>query len=210
MTRSYISKLPKHEQQELLHDLNYLNLSEIKSFCKLHAIPYRIAIETDDGSRKPTSEDDRKGVILARVRHFLQTGIVLAETCFPASVVSFEALPAKLTENDRLFYGQYDKTNRAMTALLKSLTCGKFRNGAIARILAREFWSRGEAPTFKEYAAAWTRASQQHIRPNPEWAFLSDRASKGTTPNWKKLRAQKVSKVLKVLNRLTSSPSVPD
>jgi hypothetical protein len=204
MTRSYISKLPKREQQQLLHDLNYLNLSEIKSFCKLHAIPYRITIETADGSRKPTSEDDRKGVILARVRHFLQTGIVPDETRFPARVVSFAPLPAKLTENDRLFYGQYDKTSRGMTALLKSLTAGKFRNGAIARILAREFWSKGEAPTFKEYAAAWTRASQQHTKPNPEWAFLSDRASKRTTPNWKKLRAQKASTVLKILNQLTS------
>jgi hypothetical protein len=52
MPRSYISKLPMREQQELLDALNYLNLSEIKSFCRHHSIPYKIAIKTDEGSRK--------------------------------------------------------------------------------------------------------------------------------------------------------------
>jgi hypothetical protein len=104
MSRSYISKLPKREQQQLLDDLNYLNLSEIKSFCKRHAIPFRIIIETDDRRPGKTSEYDRKGLILTRVRHFLQTGVVLKETCFPSAVVSSAPLPATLTENNRLFY----------------------------------------------------------------------------------------------------------
>jgi hypothetical protein len=207
MSRSYISKLPKREQQQLLDDLNYLNLSEIKSFCKRHSIPYRIAIETPDGHRKPTNEDDRKGVILNRVRHFLQTGGVINETCFPSAVVSSAPLPARLTENDRLFYGQYDKANRAMIALLKSLTAGKFKNGAISRILAREFWTKGKAPTLKEYADAWLCASQAHTKPNPEWAFLSDRAAQGSIPNWKNLRTQKASRTLKILSQLTRAPA---
>jgi hypothetical protein len=29
------------EQRELLDDLNYLNLQEIRSFCDRHSIPYR-------------------------------------------------------------------------------------------------------------------------------------------------------------------------
>jgi hypothetical protein len=204
MPRFHLSRLPKGEQQELLSDLNYLNLSEIKSLCKRHSIPYRIAIETDDGRKKPAREDDRKGVILARLRHFLRTGFVRGQTCFPARVVCSDPLPVRLTEDDRLFYGQYDKTNRAMTALLKRLTGGRFRHGAIARMLARKFWSEGEAPTFGEFAAAWVRASARHTRPNPEWAFLSDKASMGAMRSWKKIRAQKASKVLKVLNRLSS------
>jgi hypothetical protein len=91
-----------------------------------------------------------------------------------------------------------------MITLLKSLTDGQFENGAIARILAREFWSSGKAPTFREYASAWIQASREHLRPNPEWAFLSDRASKMAVPDWKKLRAQKASKVIRVLNQITS------
>jgi hypothetical protein len=204
MALSFISKLPKSEQQELLDDLNYLNISEIKSFCKRHAIPYRIAIETEDGGRRMTGDDDRKGVMLNRIRHFLQTGVILEETCFREPVVCFDKLSDNITADDRLFYGQYDKTNRTMVALLKGLTNGQFRNGAIARILARDFWSNGKAPTFREYASAWVDASREHLRPNPEWAFLSDRASKVVVADWKKLRRHKSSKVLKVLGQISS------
>jgi hypothetical protein len=203
MALSFIAQLSKGEQRELLDDLNYLNLSEIKSFCRRHSIPYRIAIEAGNGVQKVTKDDDRKGVILNRIRHFLQTGVILEETRFRASVVCFDPLSGDITASTRLFYGQYDKTNRAMIALLKSLTDGKFEHGAIARILARDFWSSGKAPTFREYASAWIHVSREHLRPNPEWAFLSDRASKGAVPDWKILRREKASRLLTVLNQIT-------
>ena len=199
MAKSLISHLPKEKQRELLDDLNYLNTGEIKSFCKRHSIPYVIAIETKDGHRKTTRDDDRKGVMLNRMRHFLRTGVVLKETCFSSGVVSLDPPPQNLTSANRLFYGQYDKANPAMAALLKDLTGGHFRDGAIARILAREYWTRGEAPTFREFAAAWLQARKEHAGPNPEWAFLSDRARKAPISDWKKLRAAKASQLLKLL-----------
>jgi len=201
---SLISGLTKNEQQELMEDLNYLNLAEIKRFCEKHSIPYKIVVRRENGKRRETSDNDRKGVILKRVRHFLQTGLVLPETCLPSSVVCFDPLPTNLRASDRLFYGQYDKTNRAMITLLKNLTDGKFRNGAIARIVARNFWTKGEAPTFQQYASAWLQATLEHTRPNPEWAFLSDRANKTAGPDWKSLRAVKARKVLRILNGISS------
>jgi hypothetical protein len=203
MPASPISKLPEDEQQELLDDLNYLNTAEVKLFCKQHSIPCKIAIETNSGCTRKTNEDDRKGVILKRIRHFLKTGVVLRETCFRAAVVCFDEPPVELAPNDRVFYGQYDKTNHTMITLLKSLTKGKFRDGAIARILAREFWSRGKAPTFKEYASSWEQAARDRGRPNAEWAFLSDRARGTAGPDWKKLRAKKAAKVMKTLKQIT-------
>ena len=190
--------------RQLLDDLNYLNTAEIKSFCKRHSIPYTIAIETPGGSRRKTKDDDRKGVILNRIRHFLQTGVILEETCFRAAVICFDPPPKKVTANDRLFYGQYDKTSPGMIVLLKELTGGRFQNGAIARIVARSFWSSGKAPTYSEYASAWLKAKRDHTGPNPEWDFLSDRASKAAGPDWKKLRAAKASKVISALRRITS------
>jgi hypothetical protein len=86
--------------------------------------------------------------------------------------------------------------------LLSKLTNGQFKSGAIARILAREFWSKGVAPTYQEYAAAWMTASEHHKRPNPEWALLSDRADRKDTANWKRLREGKAKRVLKILNHL--------
>ncbi|HME08929.1 MAG TPA: hypothetical protein VKG25_17855 [Bryobacteraceae bacterium] len=202
MPRPPISNLPKAQRQSLLDDLNYLNMAEIKSFCKRHSIPHAIAMKTKDGRTRRTGEDDRKGVILERIRHFLQTGVVLEQTRFPSSVVCFEPLPENLAAGDSLFYGQYDQTNRSMIALLKDLTDGKFKNGAIARILARDFWASGRAPTFREYAAAWLRAAAEHTRPNPEWAFLSDRAARTAPLNWKQLRADKAAKVIETLNEI--------
>ena len=191
------------EQQELLEDLNYLNVDELKTFCKKHSIPFTIWIETEDHSRRNTQNEDRKGVILNRIRHYLKTGKVPAATCFPVSVVCFDEPPKNIESTDRLFYGQYAKKKTAMTDLLKRLTAGKFEHGAIARILAREFWSKGIAPTYEEFAEAWLLAKMEHKRPNPEWAFLSDRTAGKDTANWKELRKKKARKVLEMLRQLT-------
>ena len=156
-----------------------------------------------DGRRRRTAEGDRKGVILDRVWHFVQTGTIPEETRFRAAVVCFSPLPKLVTANDRLFYGQYEKTNATMMALLRGLTQGRFQDGALARIVARSFWSRGQAPTFAEYAEAWLHASDEHTSPRPEWAYLSDRSTTGLVQDWKKLRAQKASRVLEVLDRIS-------
>ena len=199
---SRISKLTIPQQTQLLLDLNYLNLQELKTFCKQHSIPYSIWIDTADGHRK-TSEDDRKGVILDRVRTFLKTGRVRGPTLFPMEVISStKAESRRLTKSDQLFYGTYRKDNVQLMTLLKKLTGGKFKNGAIARILAREFWSKGEAPTIEEFAGAWEEANRHHKHPNPEWAYLSDRADQKRTVDWKRMRAAKAQEVLQLLGEI--------
>jgi hypothetical protein len=202
--QSLISGLSKPEQRKLLEDLNYLNMGEIKAFCNKHFIPYSIWIETEDGGRRKTQDHDRKGVILDRIRHYLRTGKVAEATCFPVNVVCFDDLPKRFKSTDRLFYGQYDKKSSAMVGFLEELTGGQFKNGAVARILAREFWSKGIAPTFHEYALAWLKARENHRRSNPEWAFLSDRAQRKDTSNWKRSRTIKITYVLNILNELES------
>jgi len=202
----FFSKLSKRKQQELLRDLNYLNTAEIKSFCKRHSIPYTIAYETKDGTRRKTRDDDRKGVMLRRVRHFLRTGAVLKETYFRSTVVCFDALPQTLAASDRLYYGQYDNSSRTLMAVLRDLTDGAFEDGAIARILARTFWSKGHAPTFQEFADAWLQARNEHKRPNPEWAFLADLAEKKAGADWKKMRAKKAKQVLQTLEQILPKP----
>jgi hypothetical protein len=72
-------------------------------------------------------------------------------------------------------------------------------------MLAREFWANGKAPTFAEYAAAWMQSLAGHTVPNPEWAFLSDRANYSDVQDWKKLRAEKASKALRILNQLVQA-----
>lgn len=199
---SLISSLSNSQQRQLFEDLNYLNMAEIKAICKRYSIPCEIWVETGKDTRRKTSDEDRKGVVLKRIRHYLRTGNVLSPTCFPASVVRFAALPDNLDANDRLYYGQYDRKSVAMVELLKNLTEGRFKDGAIARILAREFWAKGEAPTYKQYAFAWLKATEDHKKPNPEWAFLSDRAKGKATASWKRLRSAKAKQVMSVIGRL--------
>jgi hypothetical protein len=110
-----------------------------------------------------------------------------------------------MTSSDRLFCGWYDKSNRSLIAALRKLTGGRFRPGAIARMLAIEFWTRGEAPTLSTFASAWLAATARHPRPNPEWAFLSDRSAKGAVPEWKALRRRKASSVLTTLDRICAA-----
>lgn len=193
------------DQQGLLDELNYLNTDEIRSFCDKNCIPYRIWICTSDGERRRTTGIDRKGIILDRIRRYLNTGIVPLPTCFPASVVSFEIATGDFKATDRMLYGQYDKKNVAMMTLLKRLTAGKFKDGAIARILANEFWRKGTAPTFQEYAARWLQAQAGHSQPNPEWAFLADLSAGRDTSDWKQQRVKKARRVLKVLESLEST-----
>src|ERR1700752_3252783 len=107
MRSSPITRLPERERQRLLDDINYLNTAEIKAFCKSHGVPYRILVETSEGPRD-AGEDDRKGIVLRRGRHFLRTEEDFSETCFPPSVVSAKPLRPTLTPDDRLHYGQYD------------------------------------------------------------------------------------------------------
>lgn len=130
-----IAALSPQEQLTLWEDVNYLNMCEIKAFCEKHSIPYSIWIGTPEGGRRKTKDDDRKGVILNRILQYLTNDKILDATFFPVSVVCFDGLPKKLKPSDRLHYGQYDKENIAIHELLEKLTDGRFRNGAVARIL---------------------------------------------------------------------------
>jgi hypothetical protein len=47
-----LDALSASDQRALQDGLDYLNLAEIKSFCRQHSIPYKIAIEAEDGSRR--------------------------------------------------------------------------------------------------------------------------------------------------------------
>jgi hypothetical protein len=193
------------DRRGLLEDLNYLNMEEIKSFCDRRGIPYRIFIRTSEGQCRRTTGIDRKGIILDRVRSYLKTGSIPEPTCFPASVVSSDAVAADIKATDRVMYGQYDKKNVAMMTLLKRLTAGKFKDGAIARILANEFWRQGNAPTYKEYAAKWLQAQAERSRPHPEWAFLADLSAGRDTSDWKQQRTRKARRVLKALGSIKST-----
>ena len=201
-----LSQLTRPEQARLLEELNYMNLQEIRGFCSARGIPYRIVVEYPGGKLKTTKDTDRKPIMLARVRRYL-TGQAGQPTRIPAKIVREDKPPARLEPRDRLYYRWYAKEFDRVMRLLRDLTGGRFRDGAVARIVAMEFWTRGEAPTFAEFARSWTetKAEQQRLL-TPEYAYLTDLRHQRADRDWKALRNAKARSALETLARIAPVP----
>ena len=200
---NFLSKLTKGEQARLLEELNYMNLDEIRGFCFPRGIPYKIVAEYSNGKIRATKDTDRKPIVLDRVRLYLTTGEVGQASCIPAKIVREEKPPARLGPGDRLYYRWYAKEHEGVIRLLRDLTGGRFRDGAVARVLAMDFWTRGEAPTFEEFARSWTKAkAEEHRLLTPEYAYLTDLRHQRAGGDWKALRKAKAKSALKTLARI--------
>jgi len=198
-----LSQLTASERARLLEELNYLNLEEIRGFCSKRGIPYRVVAESADGKVKGTKDTDRKPIVLARVRRYLTTGRVGQPTRIPARIVREESPPTRPEPRDRLYYRWYAKEFEGVIRLLRDLTGGRFKDGAVARVLAMEFWTRGEAPTFEAFARSWTKAkAEQHRLLTPEYAYLTDLKHHRADSEWKAVRKAKAMSALKTLARV--------
>ena len=198
-----LAKLSKDAQARFLEELNYLNLEEIRGFCSDRGIPYRILAEYPGGKIKATKDTDRKPIVLARVRQYLATGKVGEPTCIPMEIVRQDDPPARPGPRDRLYYRWYAKEHTGIIRSLADLTDGRFRDGAVARMLVMEFWTRGEAPTLAEFAQAWTKAkAEEHRLLTAEYAYLTDLKLKRAGSDWKNLRKTKAASALRTIARI--------
>jgi len=184
-----------------------MNLAEIRSFCVPRGIPYRIVAEHSSGKVKATKDTDRKPIVLARVRRYLTTGDVGPASCIPLEIAREEKPPAQLGPGDRLYYRWYAKEHTGVIRLLRDLTAGRFRDGAVARVVVMAFWTRGQAPTFEEFARAWMKAkTEEHLLLTPEYAYLTDLKHRRADDNWKALRTAKANSALRTLARIAPIP----
>jgi hypothetical protein len=200
---NFLAHLTSSEQARLLDEMNYMNLEEIRGFCSRRGIPYRIVAEHANGTLKATTDTDRKPVVLARVRRYLTTGQVGQPTRIPAEIVRADNPPARVSPRDRLYYRWYARQHDGVLRVLRDLTAGRFRDGALARVLAMEFWTRGEAPTLEEFATTWTNArAGGQLLLTPEYAYLTDLKHRRTDAGWKELRKARAASALKTLARI--------
>jgi len=159
--------------------------------------------ESADGKVKATKDTDRKPIVLAVSGAISQQGQVGHPTCIPAQIVREEGPPARPGRRDRLYYRWYAKEFEGVMRLLRDLTAGRFKDGAVARVLAMEFWTRGEAPTFEEFARSWTKGQAEEYRLlTPEYAYLTDLKHHRADGEWKALRKAKAKSALKTLARV--------
>jgi hypothetical protein len=206
--RGLLAALPEPRRRQFLQDLSYLNAAEIRTLCARYGIPSKIEVESADGGIRTTADSDRKPVVLDRLRTYLTTGRVPAPTRLPSHIVRDGPPPQRLSATDHLYYRWYNKTYGQVLHLLEELTDGRFRNGALARVLIMEYWTRGEAPTFGEFAGAWSSAhASGRDLVVPEYAFLTDLRYGRADADWKAKRARKAGAVLATLDQLDSLPS---
>jgi hypothetical protein len=203
---SPLEQLDPERRQELLHELNYLNMGELRELCRRYRIPATICVAGAGRVLRRTGDPDRKAVVLERVRTFLATGEVPGPTIIPATATSDTPLPAMPSPDDRLHYGQYDKRHAGLMNVLGDLTAARFRNGAVARLLCQDYWARGEAPTLAEFANAWLAADARGLGvergEHPEAAYLTDRAGGSAGPDWKPRRARVAARTLSTLDEI--------
>lgn len=198
-----LAPLTKDERARLLEELNYLNLEEIRGFCFEHGIPWKILAEYPSGKVIATKDTDRKPIVLARIRDYLATGKVGPPTRIPAKIVRDDRPPVRPMPQDRLYYRWYAKEHTGILRSLRELTDGRFRDGAVARVVAMEFWMRGKAPTLAEFARAWTSANaNKHELLTAEYAYLTDLRHKQAGSDWKSWRKAKADSALQTLAEL--------
>jgi hypothetical protein len=189
-------------RRQLVADMQYLNLAEMRAFCQRHRLPLYIHVQ-DEGDRvRRTGDRDRKDVVLARMFAFVWHGRREGPTVYPRQVVATGPLPARPDANTRIRYGQYEKQNAAFVARMRQLTDGEFRLGMIARLVLRDFWTAGRAPTLRQFALAWRAATAAHTAPRPEGAYLVDLAKGQAGAGWKQLRIDRARRALAAMRAL--------
>ena len=177
----------------------------MRVFCRANNLPIYIHVERPDGSVRRTSDRDRKDRVLERILDFALRQKRSGPTLYARNVVSDQQpLPERLTTTVRLRYGQYDKTNPNFIKEMKQLTNGAFRNGMIARIVLRDSWLAGQAPTLREFAEQWLLATAARTTPRPEGAYLVDLSRGKAGANWKEVRKRKADQALVALDQLVS------
>lgn len=200
-------KRTTHKHRRLESLVPYLNLAEMREFCRTHDLPLMIHVERPDGTLRRSGDRDRKDIVLERILQFALHGRRTGPTIYAREVVREEPLPQRLTSRTQLHYNQYEKKNPRFLQLMAELTDGAFRTGMIARLVLRDFWTAGKTPTLAQFASAWRRAHHEHVRPRPEGAYLVDRWKGEAGSDWKKIRIQKASQALELLQEAITARS---
>ncbi len=201
VTRPSRPKLSAADRARLFDLAQYLNLAEMKGYCDQHGLPLYIHVERPGRTPRRTGDRDRKDVVLQRILAYAVDGKRNGPTIYPASVLCDRPLPKTLTSRTRVHFGQYEKQNKAFLRKLRELTDGEFQTGMIARLVLRDFWTAGTAPTLNQFAQAWRKATREHVRPRPEGAYLVDLARGEGRAGWKEKRRAKAREALEWLQR---------
>ena len=168
--------------EQLIKYLVFLNMSQLKSICDNYEIYYNIFIEKDNKIVK-TSEVDHKETIINNISYYLKKKKVPPKTLYTKKIINFEKID-KVTKDDFIYYGQYKTTNKNILNLLKELTDGKFKFGAISQKTIRKIWKKNKLITYENFAKLWAKENKKGEINYPELAYNQFMKKHGSTEEW--------------------------
>ena len=185
---------------EVIKYLVFLNMKQLKSICDKYSIFYNIFIEKDNKILK-TSEVDHKETIINNISYYLKKNKVPPKTLYSEKIINFDKLD-KVSKDDIIYYGQYKTTNKNILNLLKGLTDGKFKFGAISQKIIRKTWKNNKLITYKDFAKLWANENKKGEINYPELAYNQFMKKHGSTEEWfkhKKNIMKELSEIFKFL-----------
>lgn len=183
---------------EIVKYLVFLNMSQLKSICDNYKIYYNIFIEKDNKIVK-TSEVDHKETIINNISYYLKKKKVPPKTLYKKKIINFEKIN-KVSKNDFIYYGQYKTTNKNILNLLKELTDGKFKFGAISQKIIRKTWKNNELITYENFAKLWEKENKKGDINYPELAYNQFMKKHGSTEEWYKHKKNIMKELSKLIN----------
>lgn len=185
---------------EVIKYLVFLNMNQLKSICDNYGIYYKIFIEKDSKEIK-TNEIDHKETIINNISYYLKKKKVPQKTLYTKKIINFDNLD-KVSKDDFIYYGQYKTTNKIILNLLKELTDGKFKFGAISQKIIRKVWKNNKLITYENFAKLWEEENKKGEINYPELAYNQFMKKHGSTEEWYKHKKNIMKELSKIFNFL--------
>ena len=186
--------------KEIVKYLVFLNMDQLKSICSNYGIYYNIFIERNNNVIK-TSEVDHKETIINNISYYLKKNKIPPKTLYKKKIINFLKLE-KISKEDFIYYGQYKTTNKIILNLLKELTNGNFKFGAISQKIIRKIWKSNKLITYENFAKLWEKENEKGEINYPELAYNQFMKKYGSTEEWYNHKRNILKELSKTFNFL--------
>ncbi|MCB9493296.1 MAG: hypothetical protein H6679_03410 [Epsilonproteobacteria bacterium] len=187
-----MKKLPATFKQAL----NFLKVDELREICSQLSLPVK----------------GKKGLVINRIVHFLQTGNIINEPIIPPVSCAQPGKQYPLKPSTLIVKGSY-KNDLATRMFFKKLIGQHFHFTAFGQDWTTERWLAGKPPTYQEFADMWRHEYEKRKKlgstPKDEWAYINfvqkyiaknpQATRKEITGSWKEEQARQRKFVEEVL-----------
>ena len=188
-------KLYKKDIEIINDNLYPLDLNYLKIIYKKMNIDYNIYIEKEDNSIKKINGINHKEFIINDIMYYLQNNKIPKKTIYNKKIQNYEN--TNNIEDDYIYYGQYNTTNKKILKLLKSLTNNEFKFGGISQKLIKSIWKKNKLITYKNFAKLWLKEYKKGTGLYKELAYNQCIKNKENLDDWIKIKNNAINIIKK-------------